>query len=107
MTDNDFEKMVLMLPECAFQTPPFAEIRRRLALRKRRRRLIQFAMASAAGVLLGFGFFFADNADGVPLKALPPEELRLAWDGAGELNILSEKITELKQSPWRVTIREQ
>ena len=53
MINDDFERMVLALPEREFQTPPFAEIRLKLIQHRRRKRLTRFVMATAAGVLIG------------------------------------------------------
>ena len=107
MINDDFEKMVLALPEREFQTPPFAEIRLKLMQRRRRKRLVRFIMATAAGLLLGFGFVVLEGIMSPDRATAPAEELRLSWDGTGELAALSDKITELKQNPWRIAITEQ
>jgi len=107
MINDDFERMVLALPEREFQTPPFTEIRLKLLQRRRHKRLVRFVMATAAGVLLGFCFVVLEGVMSRNCAPSPAEELRLSWDGTGELAALSDKITELKQNPWRVAIVEQ
>lgn len=107
MINDDFEKMVLALPERGLQPPPFAEIRLKLIQRRRRKRLARFVMATAAGVLIGLCVVVFDGMTSREHTPAKLEELRLSWDGTGELAALSDKVTELKQNPWRIAITEQ